>query len=412
MRSNLVLIIGTCLVGIAVTASAQQMPVSQDASVNFAKPTMNTGTNASIQVQGGSATGFVQFNLSAVPVGVLPSQLNKATLRLFVTATSAAGALDVFMVSTAWSEGTLTFATAPLIAAVATAANVKITAASKNNFVLIDVTSAVQKWLATPATNNGLALVATPQSPIAVTFESKESTAAGHEPTLELAFNGPAGPAGPQGFAGPAGAQGPDGPQGPTGPAGPVGPQGLAGPARGLDAAEFAIAGSYDFIVPGDVTRIVVELYGAGGGGGGTDLNQTTAPGKGGGGGAYSRTAIDVTPGGSYTVVVGGGGPAGIKTSGGNGEASMLMSSGSAVPVIFAGGGSGGCSPILPEPTCGNPGLADPSAQIHHDGAPGGATGGFSVIGFNQRVSAGGTGATSTGSPAAPGANGYALITW
>src|SRR5262245_49351505 len=119
MRCNLVLLIGTCIAGVAVTASAQQMPVSQDAFVNSAKPAMNTGTNAGIQVQGGSATGFVQFNLSAVPVGVLPSQLNKATLRLFVTATSAVGALDVFMVNTAWSEGTLTFATAPVLSAVA-----------------------------------------------------------------------------------------------------------------------------------------------------------------------------------------------------------------------------------------------------------------------------------------------------
>lgn len=161
---------------------------------------------------------------------------------------------------------------------------------------------------------------------------------------------GPQGPAGPQGGDGIAGPQGPQGPQGPIGPEGPVGPQGLAGPQgpageRGPDGAQgpagpegpqgpigprgprglqgptgpegppggnsFFQAGhpilfgdgySREFIwkVPQGVTRVFVELWGAGGGGGGVGMptiseNESNIPGPGGGGGAGGYTAGVIT---------------------------------------------------------------------------------------------------------------------
>src|SRR5262245_52454852 len=121
---------------------------------------------------------------------------------------------------------------------------------------------------------------------------------------------GPIGPAGPQGSSGPAGAQGPAGPSGPAGVAGPAGPTGAAGPAGGPNGIkEFAGPGSFTFTVPAGVTRLYVELIGAGGGGGGGG-GEVLVPGPGGGGGAGAslRSVLPVVPGDTYTIQVGGGG--------------------------------------------------------------------------------------------------------
>ena len=106
-------------------------------------------------------------------------------------------------------------------------------------FVAVDVTSLVQGWVSSPATNFGLALSA---GTAMVQFDSKENDLTAHAPTLdvELVDAGPAGatgPAGPQGLPGATGATGPQGIPGTTGPQGQLpgatgatgatGPQGL-----------------------------------------------------------------------------------------------------------------------------------------------------------------------------------------
>lgn len=89
------------------------------------------------------------------------------------------------------------------------------------------------------------------------------------------------------------------------------------------------------FIVPTNVTRIMVEAWGGGGGGGG---GATGGPGSGagggggGGGGGYSKGVFNVTPGASYTVCVGTGG-----SCLGDGEESSFGSL-----ISATGGGAGG----------------------------------------------------------------------
>ena len=53
----------------------------------------------------------------------------------------------------------------------AIASNVSVTTADKNQYILVNVTSAVQAWLSGSETNNGVALVA--NSPFNATFDSK-----------------------------------------------------------------------------------------------------------------------------------------------------------------------------------------------------------------------------------------------
>ncbi len=90
----------------------------------------------------------------------------------------------------------------------------------------------------------------------------------------------------------------------------------------------FASSGTWT--VPSGVTRIMVEVWGAGGGGGNNTMDTGGGYPSGGGGGAYGMGIYAVVPGTTYTVTVG---------LGGNGESNGRASSFGAL--ISAGGGAG-----------------------------------------------------------------------
>jgi Collagen triple helix repeat (20 copies) len=90
------------------------------------------------------------------------------------------------------------------------------------------VTQAIKDWQSGARANFGLALMASPQSSIAISVDSKENNQTSHPMEIEVSFEGPLGP---QGTQGPQGVQGIQGPQGATGPQGPQGPQGATGAA-------------------------------------------------------------------------------------------------------------------------------------------------------------------------------------
>ncbi len=72
-----------------------------------------------------------------------------------------------------------------------------------------------------------------------------------------------------------------------------------------------AITGSQSFVVPSNVSRIVMEVWGPGGGGAGgnsVDASGGRRGGGGGGSGGYVRAIANVTPSESLTIVVGVGG--------------------------------------------------------------------------------------------------------
>jgi hypothetical protein len=223
---------------------------------------------------------------------------------------------------------------------------------------------------------------------------------------------GPAGPAGPQGAVGPQGPKGDTGDTGPAGPAGPVG-GGLGG------RKEFQSSGT--FLVPPGVTRLSVELYGAGGGGAIRQCNS----GGGGGGGAYTSTIFAVQEGQTLTINVGVGGLDGAPAApGGDGGDTQVLDANNA-PLAVARGGSGGQPDAQP---CGllTPGAAggvpDPNAMISHSGASapsfsgiGSGGMGYVVTGFpfqpNGQFGGGGAGVNFF-PPAHAGQGGYALLSW
>lgn len=403
----------TCLLLVSAPASAEQAPPSADTYVTnagvgspintglFTFANTNFGNGIALRVAT-NATGYVQFNLSAVPAG---SFVSKATLRLYVNAVIAAGSFDVYEVNGRWDENTLTYNTQPLPLGVSATRALPITVdtTSRNQFLLIDITALVRRWVSGKDPNNGVALVLTSGAGN-FAFDSKENPLTSNGPELEIALNN-AGPAGLQGPPGPQGQQGPvglQGFQGMQGNQGPTGVQGLKGdqgvPSAGVNGMQqFTSSGSWT--APGYVTQVLVEMWG---GGGGTAKDSVFIP-RGGGSGAFSRSIVTVTPGATYDITVGSG-----AGEGASGSASSVSSG--TTTLIFAGGGSPGTLG-----TDGIGGIADPSAALSLTGRNGN-TGGVFAPGAsfcpNGSQTGHGGGLTGSGATIAPGGNGYVLLVW
>lgn len=176
---------------------------------------------------------------------------------------------------------------------------------------------------------------------------------------------------------------------------------------------DFTASGTWT--APSGVSRVIVQLWGAGGGGGFAGfINNAGA----GGGGAFASAVLTVTPGSTYSIAVGTGG--GGETTGG----STTFSDSSSTVLVSAGGGLGGADHngcFLNGGGCGNGGQAGGSYQIGHTGnaaqtacpLAGGA--GYLVPSLTTQVGGGGAaGNYCSGSFVAQtsGQSGYALLTW
>jgi hypothetical protein len=171
-----------------LTAAYGQLTPSGDAYTSTAAPTTNYGTSKLLDVES-SQTTYIQFNLSSIPAGYTSADITKATLKLYVNTATKAGSFNVDYVNGAWSESTLDASNAPALGTTIQA-SVPITTADKNQYILIDITVAVQAWLSGTA-NDGIALVG--NSPVDATFDSKESTTTSHPPELDIVFAGSGG---------------------------------------------------------------------------------------------------------------------------------------------------------------------------------------------------------------------------
>jgi hypothetical protein len=165
------------------TTSYGQLTPSQDAYTSTADPTTNYGAKTLLDVES-SQTTYIQFNLSSIPSGYTSADITKATLKLYVNAAAKAGSFNVDYINGTWSEATITADNAPALGTTIQA-SVPLATADKNQYILIDITAAVQAWLSGTA-NDGVALVG--NSPVNATFDSKESTTTSHPPELDIVF--------------------------------------------------------------------------------------------------------------------------------------------------------------------------------------------------------------------------------
>lgn len=161
-----------------------QITPSQDAYTNTASPTKNFGGSTLLNVQSASQTTYIQFDLSSVPATYTGANVSKAMLKLYVNSVTTAGSFNLDYVSGSWSESTITANLAPALGTTIVG-GVNLTATNALDYILIDITPAVQAWLdGTP--NDGIALVA--NSPLNASFDSKENTTNSHAAELDIVF--------------------------------------------------------------------------------------------------------------------------------------------------------------------------------------------------------------------------------
>jgi hypothetical protein len=166
-----------------IGAYAQVTP-SQDAFTNSASPSTNYGANVLLDVNGNKQTTYVQFDLSSIPSGANVSQ---ATLKVYVNAVNKAGSFNVNYINGTWAESTITHNTAPALGA-AVVSNISLATTDKNQYILMDITPALQAWLNGSQSNDGIALVA--NGTFHASFDSKENTTTSHPPELDVVISG------------------------------------------------------------------------------------------------------------------------------------------------------------------------------------------------------------------------------
>jgi hypothetical protein len=267
-RSHHLRCIAACTAFLTVLPSAHALEamLAKDAHVDSSAGNTNYGGGEKLRL---SPSGPVQriylsFDFANLPAGISPSQVSKATLKLFANAVTIAGSVDLYKVTGNWTESGLTFNNQPAVHATAIALNQSLSGLTAENFVIFDLTNTVKEWIANPSTNKGLSIRPSPSGGANLTFDSKENTGstatapgASHEPVLEIELakaawlSGTSAPGVGLGVDGdfylntatsqyykkesgswgaPTSMLGPIGPQGPIGPAGPAGSAGSAGP--------------------------------------------------------------------------------------------------------------------------------------------------------------------------------------
>jgi hypothetical protein len=208
-------------------AWALDAPLAADTHLNTVLPGNNFGGVATLNA-GGGATALLRFDLSSLPPGVTADKLVKANLLLFVNRIGAAGQIEAQPVYSAWTEASVTAATAPALGGLGSGVSFPVGTAGQ--FVSVDLTALAKQWIANPAANFGIALAPSAAAPGTVAFfDSKENTTTAHVARLDLTLADQ----GPQGLQGATGAKGDKGDPGPAGATGSPGATGATG-ATGL----------------------------------------------------------------------------------------------------------------------------------------------------------------------------------
>jgi len=186
-RRTFLPILATLISTAGGSALALTVPVAQDASSTAANTiTPATGKATSLAVNA-KQTAFVRFNVSnlaVVPAEITAANITSATLRLYVTGTKP-GDLTVHAVTSDWSE-VPAGKSAPIPTIDPTVlVTIPGTDTVGKHFITVDVTAQVKSWLATPASDFGLAIQTTTTT-AKVRLGSKEGPGLGEAVELEI----------------------------------------------------------------------------------------------------------------------------------------------------------------------------------------------------------------------------------
>lgn len=91
----------------------------------------------------GASTAYIKFQLtSSLPPAIAAANVAKATLKLYIgPCLNPNGELNIYPVTSEWSESTLSLSSPPTLASTAIASNIAV--GKSNSFLVIDVTELV-----------------------------------------------------------------------------------------------------------------------------------------------------------------------------------------------------------------------------------------------------------------------------
>jgi formylglycine-generating enzyme required for sulfatase activity len=176
---------------------AEILPPTDDTSgtltYNTAKPPVVTkrsltslnGTGTTLPVSK-TRTAFVRFAVEET--GMMAGTVEKARLTLYFPSVTKVGDLSLHVVTQDWEE-IFTGPTRLQPAMGASFLTIPSASVIKKQFVIVDVTQQVKDWLTTPGSNYGIA-VTSPDGLANVTIGSKEGSASGYPPLLEIEGTG------------------------------------------------------------------------------------------------------------------------------------------------------------------------------------------------------------------------------
>jgi len=360
--------------GLAAGAAATILPDAGDAHINGSSSSTRNSRygGANNLLVNSNLTTLIRFDLGTMPPGTVGIDVEKATLLLWLNNVSTAGSVEVYALTSDWSEKSVTYNTQPGMATLPMT-TVAVTSPMEAGYVAVDVSNLVRYWLDHPGSGYGVALKAVGTTSVA--FDSKENV--GIPPMLDVTLltagaAGPAGPAGPPGPIGPAGPTGPIGATGPQGPAGQTGAQGPAGPAGAAGVA--GPAGPQGPVGPVGATG-PAGATGAAGPSGRSVLNGVAPPTNADGGDGdfyidttasalYGPKAAGAWPPGAVPLV----GPAGV--AGPQGPIGPAGATGPAGPA-GSDGAQGPAGPQGPQGAPGAPGAPGPTGATGPQGSTG-----------------------------------------
>ncbi|MEN9864444.1 MAG: hypothetical protein RL748_34, partial [Pseudomonadota bacterium] len=171
---------------LAGTAWATEGQIAADAFISTAdaaRANQNFGNGITLEV-GNSSASYIQIDLSTLPPGTTGEHVASASLLVWVNSVSTAGGMDVFEVTSPWAENSISGnnqpqrGTSPL-------GVVSVNAAGR--YIVIDLTTLVQRWIDSPGQNHGVVLLPSGVQPAQALFDSKEAPF-GHSAKLDISL--------------------------------------------------------------------------------------------------------------------------------------------------------------------------------------------------------------------------------
>jgi hypothetical protein len=184
------------ILGLITSASAVILPPTDDSSgtntVSGRPPVVTRRTLTSLN---GSAmtlpvsktrTAFIRFAVE--DSGFSAETVEQARLTIYLPSVTKVGGLGLHLVTQDWEE-TFTGPTRIQPTIDETFMTIPWTSVVKRKFIILDVTQQVKDWLSNPGSNFGFA-VTSPDGVVVATLGSKEGSASGYPPLLEIEGTG------------------------------------------------------------------------------------------------------------------------------------------------------------------------------------------------------------------------------